>query len=73
MIGLPDEKWGDRVYAVVAGRQNLDPAALLNFARSRLANYKIFQIDRNLARTAKEWGEQDLAPESPRERPDRTS
>ena len=40
VVGLPDEKWGDRVHAVVAGRQNLDPAALLNFARSRLANYK---------------------------------
>jgi acyl-CoA synthetase (AMP-forming)/AMP-acid ligase II len=40
VIGLPDEKWGDRVHAVVAGRANLDRAALLDFARSRLANFK---------------------------------
>lgn len=40
VIGLPDEKWGDRVHAVVAGRANLDRAALLDFARSRLAKFK---------------------------------
>ncbi len=40
VIGLPDEKWGDRVHAVVAGRANLDCAALLDFARSRLAAFK---------------------------------
>jgi acyl-CoA synthetase (AMP-forming)/AMP-acid ligase II len=40
VIGLPDEKWGDRVHAVVAGRANLDRAALLDFARSRLAAFK---------------------------------
>jgi acyl-CoA synthetase (AMP-forming)/AMP-acid ligase II len=40
VVGLPDEKWGDRVHAVVAGRPNLDRVALLEFARSRLANFK---------------------------------
>ena len=40
VIGLPDEKWGDRVHAVVAGRAGLDTQALLEFAKVRLANYK---------------------------------
>lgn len=40
VIGLPDEKWGDRVHAVVAGRPGLDSSALLDFAKSRLANFK---------------------------------
>jgi acyl-CoA synthetase (AMP-forming)/AMP-acid ligase II len=40
VVGIPDEKWGDRVHAVVAGRSNLDAAALLEFARTRLANFK---------------------------------
>lgn len=40
VVGLPDEKWGDRVVAVVAGRQDLSAESLLEFARERLANYK---------------------------------
>lgn len=40
VIGLPDEKWGDRVHAVVAGRADLDASAILSFAAERLANYK---------------------------------
>jgi acyl-CoA synthetase (AMP-forming)/AMP-acid ligase II len=40
VIGIPDEKWGDRIHAVVAGRPDLDPAALLEHARVRLANFK---------------------------------
>ena len=40
VVGLPDEKWGDRVHAVVAGRPDLDPEALLRFAKDQLANYK---------------------------------
>ena len=40
VVGLPDEKWGDRIHAVVAGRPGLDPEALLAHARDRLANYK---------------------------------
>ena len=40
VIGLPDEKWGDRVHAVVAGRADLDPDAVLAVCRARLANYK---------------------------------
>lgn len=40
VIGLPDEKWGDRIHAVVAGRDDLDTEALLEHARAHLANYK---------------------------------
>jgi acyl-CoA synthetase (AMP-forming)/AMP-acid ligase II len=40
VVGMPDEKWGDRIHAVVAGRADLDPEALLAHARERLANYK---------------------------------
>lgn len=40
VVGLPDEKWGDRVVAVVAGHPDLDTDAILEHARTRLANYK---------------------------------
>lgn len=40
VVGLPDEKWGDRVHAVVAGRAGLDTQALLEFAKARLASFK---------------------------------
>jgi acyl-CoA synthetase (AMP-forming)/AMP-acid ligase II len=40
VVGLPDERWGDRVVAVVAGREGLDPAAILEHARAGLAAYK---------------------------------
>lgn len=40
VVGLPDEKWGERVYAVVSGRSGLDPERIMAHARDRLANYK---------------------------------
>lgn len=40
VVGLPDELWGDRVVAVVAGRHGLDAAAILDHARANLATYK---------------------------------
>jgi acyl-CoA synthetase (AMP-forming)/AMP-acid ligase II len=40
VVGLPDERWGDRVHAVVAGRKGLDATAVLDHARERLASYK---------------------------------
>jgi acyl-CoA synthetase (AMP-forming)/AMP-acid ligase II len=40
IVGLPDEKWGERVHAVVAGRDHLDAEAVKAFARERLAGYK---------------------------------
>lgn len=40
VVGLPDEKWGDRVHAVVSGHENLETEALLAHARANLAKYK---------------------------------
>ncbi|MGF1606472.1 MAG: class I adenylate-forming enzyme family protein [Rhodothalassiaceae bacterium] len=40
VIGLPDETWGDRVHAVVAGRPGLDGDAVLQAVRPKLAGYK---------------------------------
>lgn len=40
VVGLPDEKWGDRVEAVVAGRGELDLDALMAHAKAELANFK---------------------------------
>jgi len=40
VVGLPDEKWGERVHGVVAGKPGLDIDALLAHARAGLANYK---------------------------------
>lgn len=40
VVGLPDEKWGDRVHAVISGRASIDSDAVLEFAKTRLANYK---------------------------------
>ena len=40
VIGLPDETWGDRVHAVVAGREGLDGAAVLAYAKAHLAGHK---------------------------------
>jgi acyl-CoA synthetase (AMP-forming)/AMP-acid ligase II len=40
VVGLPDERWGDRVVAAVSGREGLDVAALMEFARANLAAYK---------------------------------
>ena len=46
VIGIPDGKWGETVHAVVvarqprSGEQDLDPAALMGWARERLASFK---------------------------------
>ncbi|MFM2277872.1 MAG: hypothetical protein RLZZ444_103, partial [Pseudomonadota bacterium] len=40
VIGLPDATWGDRIHAVVAGREGLDAAALLAHAKANLAGHK---------------------------------
>jgi len=40
VVGLPDEKWGDRIYAVVSGRPGLDAEHVLAQAREKLASYK---------------------------------
>lgn len=40
VVGLPDEVWGDRVQAVIAGREGLDVEAVLAHARAHLAGHK---------------------------------
>jgi acyl-CoA synthetase (AMP-forming)/AMP-acid ligase II len=40
VVGIADEKWGDRVHAVIAGREGLDAEAVMRHARERLASYK---------------------------------
>lgn len=40
VVGLPDEKWGDRIHAVIAGRKGLEADAVLRFAKQRLASFK---------------------------------
>ena len=40
VVGLPDEKWGDRVVAVVAGQPGLEVSALEAFAREHLSGVK---------------------------------
>ena len=43
VIGVPDERWGEAVHAVLvaAGEGELDTDAVLGFARTRLAAYKV--------------------------------
>jgi len=42
VIGIPDEKWGERVHAVVVPRDGAqpDPAELMAFCRTLIADYK---------------------------------
>ena len=40
VVGTPDAVWGDRVEAVVAGRDGLDAETVLQHARTRLAGHK---------------------------------
>jgi acyl-CoA synthetase (AMP-forming)/AMP-acid ligase II len=40
VVGLPDEKWGDRVVAVVAGQPGLDAEEIMTFARDKLSGVK---------------------------------
>lgn len=40
VVGLPDEKWGDRIHAVVAGAPDLDSAKLLEQIKSQITDYK---------------------------------
>lgn len=40
VIGLPDDKWGERVHAVVSLREEIDVSVLETFAKERIAGYK---------------------------------
>ncbi len=41
VVGLPDERWGDRVHAVVSGAPSLDGEAVLAMCKGKLAGYKM--------------------------------
>ena len=40
VVGLPDEKWGDRVVAVVAGLNDLTSTPLMRYARDNLLAFR---------------------------------
>ena len=40
VVGLPDEKWGERVAAAVVTRAQADPAEIAGFCAGRLAGFK---------------------------------
>jgi acyl-CoA synthetase (AMP-forming)/AMP-acid ligase II len=41
VIGIPDEKWGERVHAVIISNKDIALEELIEFCRVRLAGYKI--------------------------------
>jgi acyl-CoA synthetase (AMP-forming)/AMP-acid ligase II len=41
VVGLPDDRWGERVTAMVVPRGTLDTEALAAFCRQHLAAYKV--------------------------------
>ncbi|HZK19028.1 MAG TPA: AMP-binding protein [Clostridia bacterium] len=41
IIGLPDEKWGERVHAVIVSDNSISLEGLIGFCRGKLAGYKI--------------------------------
>jgi len=41
VFGVPDERWGEAVYAVVVPRSDVDPDTLIAHCRSRIAGYKV--------------------------------
>lgn len=43
VFGVPDEKWGEAVWAVVVPREGneLEPAEVIEFCRARIAGYKV--------------------------------
>jgi acyl-CoA synthetase (AMP-forming)/AMP-acid ligase II len=40
VIGVPDDRWGETVHAVVVAAPGFDSAGLISWARERLAGFK---------------------------------
>lgn len=41
VVGLPDEKWGDRLHAVISAREGVKGEDVLAFAKARVAGFKL--------------------------------
>ena len=41
VVGMPDERWGEVPVAFVTLREEVDAGALADYARERLARYKV--------------------------------
>jgi long-chain acyl-CoA synthetase len=41
VFGVPDDRWGEAVYAVVVPRTDVDPELLIAHCRERIAGYKV--------------------------------
>ena len=41
VFGVPDERWGEAVYAVVVPRTAVEPDVLIAHCRARIAGYKV--------------------------------
>jgi len=41
VFGVPDDRWGEAVHAVVVPRESVDAEELLAFCRERIASYKV--------------------------------
>lgn len=41
VVGLPDEKWGDRLHAVITAREGVTTEAVLAYAKTKLAGFKM--------------------------------
>ena len=57
VIGLPDEKWGERVVAVVVTKEDIDANTLIECCKDKMAGYKrpkevLFIKDDEMPRTA---------------------
>ena len=54
VIGVPDDKWGERVHAVLVLRSGVtaDTDGLIAFVRTRLAGYKVPKTMEFIAETA---------------------